>query len=52
MARCKVIFNDNGDKRIDGEVDVNADSELIKILTDDGKVIYVSKAKITFIKEL
>ena len=51
MARCKVVFNDNGDKRVDGEVDVS-DSELVKITVDDGRVLYVHKSKIIFIKEL
>lgn len=52
MARSKVLFNDEGTtKRLDGEVDVN-DSELVKVTVDDGRVLYVHKSKIIFIKEL
>ena len=50
--RSKVVFDDQGaTKRVDGEVDVS-DSELIKITVDDGRIIYVNKKKILFIKEL
>jgi hypothetical protein len=52
MARSKVLFNDEGcTKRIDGEVDVT-DSNLVKITVDDGRILYVNKSNILFIKEL
>jgi hypothetical protein len=52
MARSKVVFDDQGcTKRLDGEVEVS-DSELVKITVDDGRVLWVNKNKILFIKEL
>ena len=51
MTRCKVIFNDNGDKRVDGEVDLS-DPYLVKVTVDDGRTLLIAKSKIIFIKEL
>lgn len=51
MARYKIVFNDNGDKRVDGDCDFS-DPNLLKITVDDGRVLYVNKAKIIFIREL
>ena len=51
MVRCKVVFNDNGDKRVDGETDVS-DPNLVKVLCDDGRTVYIAKSKIIFIREL
>jgi len=52
MARSKVVYNDQGvTKRFDGEIDLS-DPNLVKIIVDDGRTIYVNKANILFIKEL
>jgi hypothetical protein len=52
MSRSKVVFKDEEiTKRVDGEVDFS-DSDLVKITVDDGRVLYVNKKTILFIKEL
>jgi hypothetical protein len=52
MALSKVIFEDQGcTKRVDDIVDMS-DPNLVKITVDDGRVLFVNKSKILFIKEL
>lgn len=52
MTKSKVIFDDQGTtKRVDGEVDIS-DNDLVKIIADDGRLLYVNKKAILFIKEL
>ena len=51
MVRFKIIFKDgDAKKRIFG--DAEFEGPLVKVISDQGNIVYINKASIVFMKEL